>query len=226
MKSKYLIVFTALIVLTLALGACVRPSSGSASSVATQESSVPNPVSTQSQLMKDIIAGTQTAMAVASMGGTATPGSGSQTSDGTPAATSSTGSAAPTATPMPTQALPTSTPGPAPVVALEFNAKQCPPGMYLCIVSYKKDQTVTVQGTHPWLQKGMKLTFKMAPEGTYDLSSYIVAATSEYSPDGSKGYGFQVTLNIPDSLRGTARIIVRLDTDVSAYFGTDWFTNQ
>lgn len=224
MKSKYLIVLPALIVLALALGACVRPSSGSASSVATQDSSVPNPVSTQSQLMKDIIAGTQTAMAVASMGGTPTPGSEAHTADGTPVATTET--TAPAATAVPTQALPTSTPGPAPVLALEYNTKQCPPAIYLCIVSYKKDQTVTVQGTYPWLQKGMKLTFKMAPEGTYDLSSYLVAATADYSPDGSKGYGFQVTLNIPDSLRGTARIIVRLDTDVSAYYGTDWFTNQ
>ncbi len=225
MKSKNLIVITALIALALMLGACVRPSSGGASSVATQSSSVPNPVSTQSQLMKDIIAGTQTAMAVASMGGTATPGADAPAVDGTPAATSS-GSTAPVATAVSTLALPTSTPGPAPVLVPEFNNKQCPPGFYLCIVSFKKDQTVTVQGTYPWLQKGMKLTFKMAPEGVYDLSSYIVAATADYNPDGSKGYGFQVTLNIPDSLRGSARIIVRLDTDVPGYFGTDWFTNQ
>ena len=222
MKSKYLIVLPALIVLALALGACVRPSSGSASSVATQDSSVPNPVSTQSQLMKDIIAGTRDCHGGCLDGRNTTPGSEAHTADGTPVATTATHR-------QPRLYPPKRCPhlhGPAPVLALEYNTKQCPPAIYLCIVSYKKDQTVTVQGTYPWLQKGMKLTFKMAPEGTYDLSSYLVAATADYSPDGSKGYGFQVTLNIPDSLRGTARIIVRLDTDVSAYYGTDWFTNQ
>jgi hypothetical protein len=72
----------------------------------------------------------------------------------------------------------------------------------------------------------MKLTFKMAPEGVYDLSTYIVAATSTYSPDGSKGLGFKLILNIPDALRGTKTIVVRLDTESSGYWGSFFFDNN
>ena len=65
MKKKFLVSVIALAVLSLLAAACTRSASGSPSDVAKAESTLPNPVSTQSQLMKDIIAGTQTAMAMA-----------------------------------------------------------------------------------------------------------------------------------------------------------------
>ena len=117
--------------------------------------------------------------------------------------------------------LPTSTPGPAPVVTLEYNTKKCAPGLYLCVVEYVKDQTATVQGSYPWLLDNMELTFKMGPDGMYDFSKYVVVGTSTYKPEGSQG--FRVTLNIPDSLRGTG--IYRCDglkPTNPDYFGSDY----
>jgi len=60
----------------------------------------------------------------------------------------------------------------------------------------------------------------------YDFSKYIVVGTSNYKPDASKGYGFRVTLNIPDSLRGTGTIVVLLETDDPNYYGSDYFANK
>jgi hypothetical protein len=181
-------------------------------------------VSTQSQLMKDIIAGTQTAMAVP-VGATLAAGTQVATDNGDEAATTET-TPEPIAVEPTAKPLPTSTAGPAPVVVLEYNAKKCAPGLYLCVVEYKKDQTVTIQGSYPWLLNDMDLTFKMGPDGVYDYSKYIVVGTSNYKPDASKGYGFRVTLNIPDGMRGAATIVVRLETNDSNYYGSDYFANK
>jgi hypothetical protein len=223
MKRTNLVLLAALIIFSFAIGACTRSASGSPTQEAGADTTLPNPVSTQSQLMKDIIAGTQTAMAVPL---DATQAAGTQEADsGTKAAATDTTpepkNVEPTAKP-----LPTSTAGPAPVVTLEYNAKVCAPGMFICIVSYVKDQTVTIQGSYPWLQNGMDLTFKMGPDGVYDFSKYIVVGTSTYKPDASKGNGFRVTLTIPDGMRGAGTIVVRLETNVSGYFGSDYFSNK
>jgi len=203
--------------------ACTRSASGSPADTAKAESTLPNPVSTQSQLMKDIIAGTQTAMAMpldATAAQTtqeaAAEDDGGVTTDGTPEPEAEATSAP----------LPTSTAGPPPVVELAYNTKKCGPNIYLCITSFTKDQSVVVQATSPWLLDKMDLTFKMGPEGVYDYSTYIVVGTAKYEPDGSAGYGFQVTLNIPDSLRGSKSIVVYLETDNTAYYGSDYFVNE
>ena len=91
---------------------------------------------------------------------------------------------------------------------------------------FTKDQSVTVQASYPWLLDDMDLTFKMGPDGVYDYSTYIVTGTAKYEPDGASGYGFLVTLNIPDALRGTDTVVVRLETNNSSYFGSDFFTNN
>ena len=83
-----------------------------------------------------------------------------------------------------------------------------------------------MQATHPWLLDDMDITFKLGPEGMYDYSQYIVAGTAKYEPDSSKGFGFQATLNIPDSLRGTSTIVVLLETNNTEYFGTDFYNND
>ena len=109
---------------------------------------------------------------------------------------------------------------------LKYNSTKCGPNIYLCIVSHKKDKEVTVQATHPWLLDDMDITFKLGPEGMYDYSQYIVVGTAKYEPDSSNGYGFQATLNIPDSLRGTGRIVVLLETNNTEYFGSDYYNND
>jgi hypothetical protein len=222
MKRTNLVLLAALIIFSFAIGACTRSASGTPSEGTSGEATLANPVSTQSQLMKDIIAGTQTAMAV--------PLDATEAA-GTPAA-ETTGEAAADTTPEPknieptAKPLPTSTAGPAPVITLDYNAKKCAPGLYMCIIDYVKDQTVTVQGSYPWLLNDMDLTFKMGPDGVYDFSKYIVVGTGSYKPDASKGYGFRVTLTIPDSLRGAGTIVVRIETNDPNYFGSDYFANK
>lgn len=224
MKRNQIILLTGLIIFSALVGACTRSASGSPSDAAGADDTLPNPVSTQSQIMKDIIEGTKTAMALPL---DATP------ADGTPVAGEADDDAAATdTTPEPKAVeatavpLPTSTAGPAPVVEIEYNAKKCAPGLYLCIVNYVKDQTVTVQGSYPWLLNDMDLTFSMGVEGNYDFSKYIVVGTANYKPDATKGYGFRVTLTIPDSLRGTPAIVVLLETEDSNYYGSDFFVNK
>lgn len=225
MKRNQFILISAILVLSSLLGACTRSASGGPSASVNDQEALPNPVSTQSQLMKDIIAGTQTAMAVPV---DATPAEGTEaaTGDDDDDETTTKATAAPKeveATPIP---LPTSTAGPAPVVELEFNTKTCAPGFFICDVGHVKDQTVIIQGSYPWLQNNTKLTFKMGHPDSYDFGNYIVVGTGEYKPDGSKGLGFRVTLNIPDALRGLDKIQVRLETNVSGYVGMWWFENN
>ena len=130
MKRNQIVLLAALIIFSVMIGACTRSASGGASDAPEADTTLPNPVSTQSQLMKDIIAGTQTAMAVPL---DATPAAGTEVADtgddddATVDATAEPKDVEPTAKP-----LPTSTAGPAPVVALEYNTKKCAPGFYLC----------------------------------------------------------------------------------------------
>ncbi len=223
MKRNQIVLLAALIIFSVMVGACTRSASGGAADAPEADTTLPNPVSTQSQLMKDIIAGTQTAMAVpldaTQAAGTEVADTANDDDDAAVDATAEPDVVEPTAKP-----LPTSTPGPAPVVVLEYNTKKCAPGLYLCVVEYVKDQTATVQGSYPWLLDNMELTFKMGPDGMYDFSKYVVVGTTTYKPEGSQG--FRVTLNVPDSLRGTGTIVVLLETNDPNYYGSDYFQNK
>lgn len=225
MKKNIIVFISAIFALSAILGACTRSASGGPSDTPADQNTLPNPVSTQSQVMKDIIAGTQTAMAVPLDATPAEGEEGAGADDGEDAADTE-----PTAKPETVEAtpipLPTSTAGPPPAVELEYNSKTCAPGYYICDVGHVKDQTVVIQGTYPWLQNNTKLTFKMGHPDSYDFGNYIVVGTGEYKPDGSKGLGFRVTLNIPDALRGLDKIQVRLETNVSGYEGMWWFENN
>ncbi len=222
MKKRIFSPFALIILLSIIFSACVRPASGTPDSVPTTNATLPNPVSTQSQLMKDIIAGTQTAMALTTSNGTPAPTSSSSSVT----ATSSTGLTSATNTPSATStpALPTATAGPPPVVTLTYNSSSCGPGLYICTVSVIKDQSVTIQATNSWLMKGWNLKFTMRPNGA-DEAQGIVVGTAVYDTDGSSG--FQVTLNIPDSLRGFETIIVRLDSDeCTTYYRTECYGQE
>jgi hypothetical protein len=87
-----------------------------------------------------------------------------------------------------------------------------------------KDQSVTIQGTNSWLLKGWNLTFTMRPNGA-DEAQGIVVGTVVY--DSNSSSGFQVTLTIPDALRGFETIIVRLDSDeCTTYYGTECYGQE
>ncbi len=223
MKRNHVIIITATIILASLISACTRSASGGASDLPAGDE-LPNPVSTQSELMKEIIAGTQTAMAkpITEKEAEEAP-EGEEVEAGETPETEATPKPKATQTPQP---LPTSTQGPPPVVELAYNATTCKPGLFICVVGNEKDQTVDVQASYPWLQNKMELTFKMGPEGNYDFSKYIVAGTAMYEPDASKGYGFRTTLNIPDALRGMESIVVRLETNNPNYYGSDFFSNK
>lgn len=226
MKKKFLVCVIAIAIFSLIAAGCTRSATGSPSDVAKSETDVPNPVSTQSQIMKDIIAGTQTAMAQP-VDEEAAAEEGEETdlelAEEETTAKEAEAEEAPTMAP-----LPTSTPGPAPEVVLEYNAKKCAPGIYVCIQSYVKDQKVVLQATYPWLLDDQDLYFRMGPEGEYDFSTYIIVGTAKYQPSGNQG--FEVELTIPDSLRGTGAIVVLLDTGTGYsekdYYGSDFFVNE
>ncbi len=229
MKKKYLVCVIAIAIISLLAAGCTRSASGSPSDAAKSETDVPNPVSTQSQIMKDIIAGTQTAMAQpVDEEAAAEEGEGTDlelADEDSSSKDTETDEAEDETTMAP---LPTSTPGPAPEVVLEYNTTKCAPGIYVCVQSYVKDQKVVMQATYPWLLNGQDLYFRMGPEGEYDFSTYIIVGTATYEPSGSQG--FEVELTIPDSLRGTNAIVVLLDTGTgyseNDYYGTDFFVNE
>ena len=221
MKRNQIVLLAALVIFGVLVGACTRSASGGASDAPAADEALPNPVSTQSQLMKDIIAGTQTAMAVPL---DATLAAGTEVAADDDDETAAETTPEPEAVEATAKPLPTSTAGPAPEVVLEYNVKKCGPNVFICVVENVKDQTVTVQGSYPWLLNDMDLTFKMGPDGVYDFSKYIVVGTANYKPEGSQG--FRVTLNIPDSLRGTGTIVVLLETNDPNYYGSDYFANK
>ncbi len=223
MNRKHVLIITAAIILAVLAGACTRSASGGAADLPGMESELPNPVSTQSELMKEIIAGTQTAMALPLVEAEEEAVEGEETAEVEGTEADATAEPKAVATPVP---LPTSTQGPPPVVELGYNTQTCGPNIYICVKSSEKDQSIVLQASQQWLLYNMDLTFKMGPDGLYDYSKYIVVGTAKYKPDGSKGYGFNVELNIPDSLRGTENIVVRLETNNSNYWGSDIINNK
>jgi len=223
MKHRNLVIITALIIFSSIIASCTRSASGGPTDITAEDSELPNPVSTQSQLMKDIISGTQTAMAAPLDATAETP---AEDGEAEPADADTT-----EATPEPEEVeedivLPTSTAGPPQIIELAYNSNVCQPGYYICQVSYVKDQTITLQSSHPYLYGDEELTFTMGPEGEYDYSKYIVVGTAKYQPDSSKGLNFQVTLTVPDSLRSMEQIVVRLETIDPNRYGMFYYDNN
>lgn len=232
MKKNFIVMIGAIFIFVIVLGACTRSASGGPSAVNGGEEALPNPVSTQSQLMKDIIAGTQTAMAVPV---DATPAEGEEApaadddDEVTTAATAQPKQVE--ATPIP---LPTSTAGPPPVVELEYNTNYCQTSdcaivsgqlICACVLDHTKDKSVKVQVSNAFFPRGTEIKFLMAPLNEYDLSKYVVAGVAEYKPSDGKNF-FSAVLTIPDSLRGTASIVVRTNTQNSDVFASCYFDNK
>ena len=182
MKKNFLVCVIAITVISILVAGCTRSATGSPSNVAKAETTAPNPVSTQSQVMKDIIAGTQTAMAKPMDEAPADAEGPDKAEDGPAGEDADKDEPKPEAT---QKSLPTSTPGPAPVVELDYNSKTCAPGLYVCVKSYVKDQEVVLQATYPWLLDDMDLTFRMGVDGVYDFSEYVIVGTARYMPTGA-----------------------------------------
>ena len=222
MKHKYLVIFTALLIISISIVSCTRSASGGPTDGAAEGEELPNPVSTQSQTMKNIIAGTQTAMAIPL---DATEEAAPAEEDAQPAEEDAdTDGASEAEEAEEVIVLPTSTAGPLPELTLSYNTSVCQPGYYICEAGIVPDQNVTIQSAHPYLYKDEVLTFTMGPEGEYDYTKYIVAGTATYQPDGN-GNNFAVTLNIPDALRGVGQIVVRLETKDPNRYGMIFFDN-
>jgi hypothetical protein len=231
MKGKFTPFFILTTVFIILISACVRPASGGPVSVPTT-TGISNPVATQSALMKEIIAGTQTAMAMASSAGTSIP----TVYGATPGATSTTGLGTNTPVyPSPTanktiMMLPTQTQGPPPEIQPTYVSGAYDPKKFgdgsirIEVIKIVQAQTVTLQMDN--FPPDITFTVKMdvygnsgieAGQNIYALNGIVVGFTNS-----GKGGTLQATYTIPDALRQTAKLhILAISMPYFAYAFTD-----
>ncbi len=87
------------------------------------------------------------------------------------------------------------------------------------IVSVVKDTSVTIQGTN--FPAHLKFDVRMGPFGTLGVGGTVVATT-----DSGNGGSLTATYNIPASLKGSARIAIRMDSTTGGFFAFNWFWNN
>ncbi|RIK18517.1 MAG: hypothetical protein DCC51_10415 [Anaerolineae bacterium] len=81
------------------------------------------------------------------------------------------------------------------------------------------DQTVTVQAHDFPANQNFVVT--MGPFGTQGINGIVVATTNS-----GAGGSFSATYNIPDQLKGSAQIAIRLQTSHAyPYYAYNWFWN-
>jgi hypothetical protein len=97
-------------------------------------------------------------------------------------------------------------PAPKPVVIPTFS-----------IQSVTRDQTVTIQAAN--FPAGMKFKVLMGPFGSAGVGGDFVTTT-----DSGPGGSFKATYTIPEKLRGSLLIAIRLEGD-SGYYSYNWFWN-
>lgn len=212
------ITLTLFIILAIIMAGCVRPASGTTVKIPTQ-SGQSNPISTQSALMKEIIAGTQTAMALVSGG---TPAAGVTVAAGTQVASIKTATpvySSPTPGTTSATIYPTLTPGPPPVVEPTYISG--PAGNAIpefIITKVVQDWTVTIQTT-TYYPTNNSFTVRMGPYGSLGVNQTVVGFTNS-----GKGGIFTATYMIPNALRGSAQIHIRMDGE-NGFFSYNWFYN-
>ena len=217
MKRKFTPFFILSTVFIVLISACVRPASGGPVAVSTT-TGISNPVATQSALMKEIIAGTQTAMAQASSAGTplptvygATPVAGATTTTGL--STNTPVYPSPTAN-QTVMSLPTQTQGPPPEVQPTYVSGYYDPKKFgdgsvrIEVIKVVEGQSMTIQTDN--FPSDTMFTVKMdvygnsgieAGQNIYALNGIIVGFTNS-----GKGGVLQATYTIPDALRSTPKI--------------------
>ena len=206
------------IILALIMAGCVRPASGPAVKIATQ-SGQSNPISTQSALMKEIIAGTQTAMALASGG---TPAAGMTVAAGTQVSSLKTATpiyASPTPGTASATIYPTLTPGPPPVIEPTYISGSAGNAVPEFVVTkVVQDWSVTIQTT-TYYPANNSFTVRMGPYGSLGVNGVVVGFTNS-----GKGGIFTATYTIPNALRGSAQIHIRMDGE-NGYYAYNYFYN-
>ncbi|MCP4428132.1 MAG: hypothetical protein GY803_26900 [Chloroflexi bacterium] len=86
------------------------------------------------------------------------------------------------------------------------------------IQSVAADQTVTILTSN--FPAGQMFAVTMGAMGTLGIDGYLVAST-----DSGKGGSFTATYKIPEQLKGSYQIAIRLQS-VQGYYGYNWFYNN
>ncbi len=86
------------------------------------------------------------------------------------------------------------------------------------ITSIATDTSVTIQTYN--FPAGQTFTVRMGPYGSYGIGGTIVGTT-----DSGVGGSFSATYNIPDGLKGSAQIAIRMDSP-QGYYAFNWFDNK
>jgi hypothetical protein len=87
------------------------------------------------------------------------------------------------------------------------------------ITAVVKDSTVTILGKN--FPANDKFTVTMGAYGTKGIGGIVVDTT-----DSGAGGAITKTYTIPDSLKGSHRIAIRLQSPTSGYFAYNWFFNN
>ncbi|MHB0922469.1 MAG: hypothetical protein ACYC3H_00695 [Bellilinea sp.] len=85
------------------------------------------------------------------------------------------------------------------------------------IVSVVKDSKVTIKTNN--FPANQTFTVRMGAYGTKGIGGTVIGTT-----DSAAGGAFEATYTIPDALKGSSRIAIRLDSP-SGYFAYNWFYN-
>jgi hypothetical protein len=233
-KRIYTIVLV-LLTTGLLITGCDRSASISPMTTPTSEGDIPFPVATQSQLMKDILAQTQTA-------GVANSGTDSGIVTSTPAFTFYTdtpqgelpavATIMATATPTLEQATVTAVPPTATPTAIvyptitpgeptQYASCASAPGYgsvpTVSILAVAKDVQVTISANN--FPTNQSLNVRMGSYGTEAKNGTIIATPNS----GSSGC-FSATYLIPAALAGSQQIAIRVET-ATGYYGYNWFYN-
>ncbi|MCA1954201.1 MAG: hypothetical protein LDL12_03535 [Anaerolinea sp.] len=86
------------------------------------------------------------------------------------------------------------------------------------ILAVTRDATVTIQTKN--LPPNQTFTVRMGAYGTYGMGGTVVATF-----DSAAGGAQQQTYTIPDGLKGSAQIAIRMDSNLG-YYAYNWFYNQ
>ena len=80
------------------------------------------------------------------------------------------------------------------------------------------DSTVTVTTSN--FPANYDFTVRIGAYGTLGIGGTVVATTNSGS-----GGSFSATYNIPDALKGSSRLAIRMDSTTGGFFAYDWFWN-
>jgi hypothetical protein len=86
------------------------------------------------------------------------------------------------------------------------------------IIAVERDTSVTVR-THNF-PPAQAFTVRMGAMGTRGIGGVVVATT-----DSGSGGTLEATYSIPDSLKGSNQIAIRLESP-SGYYSYNWFYNS